>query len=222
MQGGAAIKMKHHKAQKGDEGLEPITQNNSLTLVGTPAGRPALSHSCRGERFYLLPLRVRRLSGTEDELPVLLRERLLEALELREAEKLRVRGELRSFNLHRENGIRLLLTVFARSADFFDGEDENRLLLRGALCRAPTLRRTPLGRDICDLMLAVNRPYARSDYLPCICWGRNAKEAARWPVGTAVQLAGRLQSRRYLKMTADGPLARTAYEVSAAEIEQAE
>ena len=198
--------------------MEAFIRNNLVRLTGEAAGPPVLSHECRGEAFYLLPLTVRRLSGTEDELRILIRRGLLEEAELCEAGKLCVRGELRSFNNRRGEGARLVLTVFARSIALCDGPDDNLVQLRGALCREPKLRHTPLGRDICDLMLAVGRSYGRSDYLPCICWGAAAREAALWPVGTRVRLAGRLQSRRYVKMTEDGPVGRVAYEVSAAEI----
>ena len=202
--------------------MELIQGNNIVRLVGTAAGRPCLSHESRGEAFYRLPLTVRRLSGAEDELPLLLRRGLLEKLELREADKLCVSGELRSFNNRSGEGARLVISVFARTLQLCGGEDENTVLLRGALCRPPTLRRTPMGRDICDLMLAVNRPYGRSDYLPCICWGPLAREISLCPTGTALQLAGRFQSRPYIKMTAEGPLEKVAYEVSAAEIDRAE
>lgn len=200
--------------------MEMIPVNNQVRLVGTAAGRPKLSHVSRGEAFYLLPLSVRRLSGTEDELPLLIRRRLLEALELQEADRLCVGGELRSFNNRSGEGARLILTVFARSLAFCGEPDDNLVQLRGTLCKTPKLRRTPLGRDICDLMLAVNRPCGRSDYLPCICWGALAREAARWETGVRLQLAGRLQSRRYIKAAEGGPQERIAYEVSAAQIEQ--
>ena len=202
--------------------MELIPENNIVRLVGTAAGRPTLSHESRGETFYRLPLTVQRLSGAEDEIPLLLRRRQLEALELQEADKLRVSGELRSFNNRSGEGARLVITVFARTLAFCGEPDENFTQLRGALCKPPKLRRTPMGRDICDLMLAVNRPYGRSDYLPCICWGPMAREAAAWEVGARVQLAGRVQSRPYIKMTEDGPLEKVAYEVSAAEIERLE
>ena len=202
--------------------MEQFTKSNTVHLVGTAAGRPSLSHECRGEAFYLLPLTVRRLSGTEDTLPLLLRRRQLETLEIGGEEKLRVCGELRSFNNRSGEGARLRLTVFVRTAAFGGGEDDNLVLLRGALCREPRLRRTPLGREICDLLLAVRRGYGRSDYLPCLCWGAAAREAALWPVGTRVRLAGRFQSRSYIKQTPVGPEPRVAYEVSAAEIEREE
>ena len=200
--------------------MEQIPGNNIVRLVGTAAGRPTLSHESRGEAFYRLPLTVRRLSGAEDELPLLLRRGLLEKLELQEADKLCVSGELRSFNNRSGEGAKLVISVFARALRFCEDEDENSVLLCGALCRPPTLRRTPMGRDICDLMLAVNRPCGRSDYLPCICWGPQARAAAVWEAGAKVQLAGRFQSRPYIKMTADGPVEKVAYEVSAAEIER--
>ena len=200
--------------------MDGKTGNNIVRLVGTAAGRPSLSHESRGEAFYRLPLCVRRLSGAEDELPLLLRRRQLEALELCEADKLAVCGELRSFNNRSGEGARLVLSVFVRSLAFSDAEDENAVELRGALCRPPTLRRTPMGRDICDLMLAVRRSYGRSDYLPCICWGPLAREFSLCPAGTALRLTGRLQSRPYIKMTEAGPISRIAYEVSAAEVEK--
>ena len=142
---------------------------------------------------------MRRLSGTEDLINVLARQELLEALELAEGRKLCLSGELRSFNNRHGEGARLVITAFARQLSLCGGEDENR---------------PPLGRDICDLMLAVNRPYGRSDYLPCICWGGLARQAARWEVGERLRLEGRVQSRRYIKLTEDGPAERTAYEVS--------
>ncbi len=202
--------------------MENICDNNHLRLVGTAAGRPEPSHENRGELFYRLPLAVRRLSGTEDLIPVLLRRRLLESLAIGEADKLCVTGELRSFNNRSGVGARLVITAFARTAAFCEGEDENLVRLRGTLCKPPKLRRTPLGREICDLMLAVNRPWGRSDYLPCICWGALARALALCPAGTLLQLTGRVQSRRYVKQTETGPLEKTAYEVSAAEIEMAE
>ena len=192
--------------------------NNIVRLVGSAAGRPTLSHESRGEAFYRLPLIVRRLSGAEDEIPLLLRRGQLESLELQEADKLCVSGELRSFNNRSGEGARLVITVFVRALQFCEEEDENSVLLRGALCRPPTLRRTPMGRDICDLMLAVNRPYGRSDYLPCIAWGQVAATVAGLGVGDRLALEGRVQSRRYTKMLEGGSVERTAYEVSIMEL----
>ena len=192
-------------------------ENNRVLLCGTMAGAPQYSHSAGGQRFYSFPLRVQRLSGSSDVLNIVLRREQLAAVELGEQARLRVRGELRSFNNRRGEGARLVLTVLARELALTDEPDENRVLLRGTLCRAPNARVTPLGRDICDLLLAVNRRGGRSDYLPCICWGSHAREAARWQVGDVVRLEGRFQSRGYLKLREDGLERRVAYEVSAAE-----
>ena len=193
-------------------------ENNYTQLCGTLAAAPVFSHSSRGQSFYSFPLEIRRLSGATDTVNVLLRQNLLSALELPECEKLLVEGQLRSFNNRRGEGARLVITVFARRLSFCEEEDSNLVQLRGTLCKPPNLRTTPMGRDICDLMLAVNRRYGRSDYLPCICWGLAARQAARWAVGDRVQLSGRLQSRRYIKLTEEGAVEKTAFEVSAAEI----
>ncbi|MBQ6465495.1 MAG: single-stranded DNA-binding protein [Oscillospiraceae bacterium] len=191
---------------------------NLVRLCGTLAAKPVFSHESRGQAFYRLPLEVRRLSGAADTLPVLLRRELLEALGA-EGEKLCVTGELRTFNNHRGEGARLVITVFARELSFCGGEDEDAVQLSGTLCKPPVLRRTPLGREICDLLLAVNRRYGRSDYLPCICWGRTAREAAALGVGARVRLEGRFQSRGYIKLVDGAPVEKTAYEVSASTVE---
>lgn len=193
-------------------------ENNAVTLCGTLAGAPVFSHESRMLRFYRLPLEVERLSGAVDRLNVLVREPQLTLLELGDRTKLRVQGEVRSFNNRSGDGARLIVTVLARSLELCDGYDSNLVELRGTLCKPPKLRCTPMGRDICDLLLAVNRRYRRSDYLPCICWGRMALTAACWEVGQKLSLTGRLQSRDYIKLTEDGPVSRTAYEISAASI----
>lgn len=195
--------------------------NNAILLRGTLAEKPVYSHSVREERFFRMLLSVRRLSGTEDLLPVLVRERLLRAAEPGAADMLCVQGELRSFNNRSGVGAKLVLSVFARELRFEEGEDDNRVSLSGLLCRLPNLRQTPLGREVCDLMLAVPRRTGRADYLPCICWGHLARKAALLSVGAALKLEGRLQSRVYLKQTEAGPERRTAYEVSVSEWERA-
>ena len=200
--------------------MDMTTENNFARLCGVMAGSPVYSHSSRGQDFYSFPLQVQRLSGNVDTLNVIVRRSQLSALELEPAEKLLVTGQLRTFNNRRGEGARLVITVFARELGFADGEDENLVQLTGTLCKEPNLRTTPMGRDICDLMLAVNRRYGRSDYLPCICWGVKAREAAQWPVGTVVRLEGRIQSRAYIKVTDDGPVEKTAFEVSVTEIEE--
>ena len=192
---------------------------NTVELCGALAAAPRFSHLSRGERFFIFPVETRRLSGAVDTINVVAREALLVALRIEEAERLCVQGELRSFNNRREEGPKLVITVFARALSLAGGgEDVNAITLRGALCKPPVLRVTPMGRDICDLMLAVNRRCGRSDYLPCICWGARARAAALYGVGDAVELTGRVQSRQYIKLIEGEPVEKTAYEVSASEI----
>ena len=199
--------------------MDECLRNNYVLLRGRPCGEALFSHRARAQDFYTLPLEVRRLSGAADVLNVTLRASMLPVTE--RAEALEVEGELRSFNSRRGDWPRLVIAVFARALrSAGDEEDENTVELRGTLCKAPKLRRTPMGRDICDLLLAVNRSYERSDYLPCICWGMTARESASWEVGTRLALRGRVQSRRYLKLTEAGTVERTAFEVSAAEVER--
>lgn len=192
---------------------------NTVELCGALAAAPRFSHLSRGERFFIFPVETRRLSGAVDTINVVAREALLAALRIEEAERLCVQGELRSFNNRREEGPKLVITVFARALSLAGGgEDVNSITLRGALCKQPVLRVTPMGRDICDLMVAVNRRCGRSDYLPCICWGARARTAALFDVGDGVELTGRVQSRQYIKLIEGEPVEKTAYEVSASEI----
>ena len=199
--------------------MDEIYRNNYVLLRGAPRGEALWSHAVRSQDFYTLPLEVRRLSGASDTLNVTLRASMLPLPA--GAGRVEVVGELRSFNSRRGEWPRLVITVFARSLTPADeDEDENLVELRGTLCKAPKARRTPMGRDICDLLLAVNRSYGRSDYLPCICWGMTARDCASWEVGTKLALRGRIQSRSYLKLTEAGTLERVAFEVSAAEVEK--
>lgn len=199
--------------------MDMISPNNYVKLCGVMAGRPAYSHSSRGQQFYIFPLEVQRLSGNTDTLNIVVRPEQLVLLEAAECEKLCVTGQLRTFNNRRGEGAKLVITVFARELMLCDEDDCNLVQLSGTLCKAPNLRCTPMGRDICDLMLAVNRHYGRSDYLPCICWGLKAREAAAWTVGTQIRLEGRIQSRKYIKLSEDGAAEKTAYEVSVTEAE---
>ncbi len=198
--------------------MDMTSETNFVKLCGVISGRPEYSHSSRNQDFYSFPLEVRRLSGNSDTLNVIIRKEQLCELEAQESEKLCVEGQLRSFNNRRGQGAKLIITVFAKELHFCDDEFENTVYLRGTLCKEPNLRCTPMGRDICDLMLAVNRRYGRSDYLPCICWGHNARQAALWGVGTELSLEGRIQSRNYIKLTDDGPVEKTAFEVSITEL----
>ena len=187
---------------------------NHAVLRGILAAAPAFSHMSRGERFFIFPVETRRLSGTADTINVIARESLLRSAEIMEAGRIQVTGELRSFNNKRGEGARLVITVFAKELGFTDGEDMNVIELAGTLCKPPNLRVTPLGRDICDLMLAVNRRCGRSDYLPCICWGRRAREYSQLQVGDRLSLTGRIQSRPYIKLIEGEPVEKVAYEVS--------
>ena len=183
---------------------------NEVLLEGTVQETPSLSHENHSTRFYRFPLHVPRLSGQVDTLPVLLPEPLLPKV----TPELRVRGQLRSFNNRSGVGSRLVLTVYAQ--ELTPGQDApcNQIFLSGTLCKAPIFRRTPLGRSICDLMLAVPRRYGRADYLPVIAWGQLAVRAGRLQIGDALALEGRVQSRTYRKVTETGEEERVAYEVS--------
>lgn len=200
--------------------MDMIYEKNHIKLCGSLAAPPVYSHSARGRIFYSFPLEVRRLSGSTDTVNVVLGSEQLKELDISDCGKLCVEGQLRTWNNRRGEGAKLVITVLARELYFCDGPDENLVRLSGTLCKAPNLRITPMGRDICDLMLAVNRHYGRSDYLPCICWGMKARQAANWQVGTSLRLEGRLQSRNYIKLTEDGASQRVAFEVSVTEIEE--
>lgn len=159
--------------------MDELERNNYAELCGTLAAPPALSHENRQERFFTFPLETQRLSGTIDRVNVVVRERLLSGMPLEESARLCVIGDVRSFNNRRGPGAKLVITVFARDiAPCDEPYDRNLILLSGTLCKPPNLRTTPMGRDICDLMLAVNRHYGRSDYLPCITWGARVRDRA--------------------------------------------
>ena len=188
--------------------------NNLVDLCGVLGGRPAHSHVSRDETYSLFPLEILRLSGISDTINVMARRTLLDQITLDPCAKVTVQGELRSFNNKTGMGSRLVITVFARDILLSEDADLNRVTLRGALCKPPNLRRTPMGREICDLLIATSRRYGRSDYLPCISWGQNAVEAAAWPVGATVELEGRVQSRTYIKQENGVSSPKTAFEVS--------
>ena len=188
---------------------------NQITLRGSLLALPHFSHENHGKKFYRFTLEVPRLSGAVDLLPVVAEEILLNTLDLSGGEMLTVTGQVRSHNLRTDGIRRLLIFVFATNIVCEDGEPINDVVIEGPLCREPVYRRTPLGREICDAMLAVPRGYRRADYLPCILWGRTAAEASACHVRDTVRIFGRLQSRVYTKQTEDGAEERTAYEISA-------
>ena len=202
--------------------MDENMSSNFVQLTGVMAAAPVFSHESRGESFYTFPLEVTRLSGAVDTVNIIARRGLLESVEAADGAGLRVIGELRSFNNRSGEGARLVITVFAKELALCDEEDGNTVYLTGTLCKAPILRQTPMGRDICDLMLAVNRRYGRSDYLPCIVWGLTARRAAEWGVGQSVSLSGRIQSRSYIKLVDGIPVEKVAFEVSVCEISEAD
>lgn len=187
---------------------------NDLLLRGTAAAEPAFSHENHGQRFYRFPLSVRRLSGQADVLQVIATGEQLSHLLPLTGRRLEIQGQLRSFNNKSGQGSRLVISAFTRLLVETEGEDVNIIELKGAICKPPVLRRTPLGRCICDMMLAVNRRYGRADYLPCIAWGQVAMVTGQLPVGSTLALEGRVQSRVYTKVLDGVPQERTAYEVS--------
>jgi primosomal replication protein N len=205
---------------KGWQAMDMTYDNNFTRLCGSMYSAPVFSHSSRGQDFYVFPLEVERLSGNTDIINIVVRHEQLSDLPVDDSQKLWIEGQLRTFNNRHGEGAKLVITVLAKDLGFCDSEDENLVQLSGTLCKLPNLRTTPMGRDICDLMLAVNRRYGRSDYLPCICWGIKARQAANWTVGTHVQLQGRIQSRKYIKLTDGEPIEKTAFEVSVTEIQR--
>ena len=188
---------------------------NQITLRGFLGESPKFSHENHGRRFFRFTLEVPRLSGAVDVLPVIAQESVLNAADLSQGEMFTVVGQIRSHNIRTEGRRHLLIFVFANVVLCEDGEPMNEVTLCGPLCREPTFRRTPMGREICDVMLAVPRAFKRADYLPCILWGRTAQQAAVCHTRDIVTITGRLQSRIYSKVTEDGVQERTAYEISA-------
>lgn len=192
---------------------------NSIILRGELAQMPLFSHENHGKRFFRFLLSVPRLSGAIDLLPVIAEETVLNALEPEGGSMLTVTGQIRSHNYRTEGVRRLLIFVFAATVIAEDGPPINEVILEGPLCKEPTYRRTPLGREICDVMLAVPRAFHRADYLPCILWGRTAQEISLCHTRDCIRICGRLQSRIYTKLTEEGPIERTTYEISALQAE---
>jgi len=187
---------------------------NYALLRGTVAGEAEASHENHGATYFTFPLAVRRLSGAEDRVNVLLPGAMLESCPVRRGMCVEVEGEVRSFNNKSGQGSRLVISLYAKRMEPSQGEHCNALELSGALCKPPVLRRTPLGREICDLMLAVNRRYGRADYLPCIAWGALAERCGGLSVGERIHIAGRFQSRKYTKVLEGVEVEKTAYEIS--------
>ena len=203
---------------------DKIIENNQVTVIGTVVSEFTYSHEVFGEGFFMIDILVRRLSSSNDTIPVMVSERLMDVTQSCRGQCIKVTGQFRSYNRHEEQKNRLILSVFAREIEFVDEEPDgartNHIMLDGSMCKRPVYRKTPLGREIADLLLAVNRPYGKSDYIPCICWGRNARYASGFDVGEHVRVLGRIQSREYVKKLSETETeTRTAYEVSVSKLE---
>ena len=207
--------------------MDKTIENNQVSLSGRIISPFRFSHEVFGEGFYLFDLSVGRLSDSSDTIPVMASERLLNIHEDQIGKFAEINGQFRSYNYHTENRNRLLLSVFAREITLSDDETAitkpNSIFLDGYVCKKPIYRKTPLGREIADLLLAVNRPYGKSDYIPCICWGRNARFADSFAIGGHVQIWGRIQSREYQKKLSETEIEkRIAYEVSVSKLDYLE
>ena len=206
------------------------SDNNHITLVGKVTSEKRFSHEIYGEKFYIFNLSIPRLSGNADSIPITISERLLTERDLPAESKVSVHGQFRSYNCYEGERNRLILTVFAKEIEFMENQEEeipvgkdvitNEVILDGYICKKPIYRKTPFGREIADVLLAVNRSYNKSDYIPCIAWGRNAKFCETVPVGAEIRVVGRVQSREYEKKHEDGTIEkRVAYEVSVSSLE---
>lgn len=197
--------------------------NNQAEVAGEIISTFEYSHEIFGEGFYMVKLLVNRLSEATDEIPLMISERLVDVTKDCRGKYLRAFGQFRSYNKHEENHNHLILSVFVRDLEFLDSMEDvkpNQIQLDGFICKQPVYRMTPLGREICDILLAVNRSYGKSDYIPCICWGRNARFAGSLEIGARIELVGRIQSREYQKRISEFEVVkRTAYEVSVNKLE---
>ena len=203
---------------------DKLFENNQVTMIGEIVSEFEFSHEVYGEGFYLVDISVSRLSDSVDYIPLMVSERLVDVTPSYIGETISVSGQFRSYNRHEEKKNRLILSVFVRELEFVDEiEDDiksNQIYLDGYICKEPIYRKTPLGREIADLLVAVNRSYGKSDYIPCICWGRNARYASSFEVGSHVEVYGRIQSREYIKKIGEEQTEkRVAYEVSVNKIE---
>ena len=198
--------------------------NNFVEFVGEISKEAEYSHEIYGERFYIISMKVQRTSGIEDEIQVMVSGRMCNPKEFYIGQRLKVSGQFRSYNRHEETANRLILYVFVQEMEFLDEMQDdlqvNEIYLDGYICKEPTYRETPLGRKISDLLVAVNRSYGKSDYIPCICWGRNARYISNFNVSTHIKVHGRIQSREYVKRLSETETeTRVAYEVSVSKIE---
>ena len=203
---------------------DKLFENNQVTMMGEIVSAFQFSHEVFGEGFYMVELAVSRLSNYFDYIPLMVSERLIDTEQDYTGQFIRISGQFRSYNRHEEKKNRLVLSVFVRELEFLDEIDENektnQIFLDGYICKEPIYRKTPLGREIADVLLAVNRSYGKSDYIPCICWGRNARFASGFTVGCHIQIVGRVQSREYVKRISEEEVEhRVAYEVSVSKVD---
>lgn len=202
-------------------------ENNQVTIVGEIASKFEFSHEVFGEGFYMVDVSVKRLSDSYDTIPLMVSERLMNVKEDLVGTQVVVSGQFRSYNRHDDKKNKLILSVFVREVSYdtegMESVKSNQIFLDGYICKPPIYRKTPLGREIADLLLAVNRPYGKSDYIPCICWGRNARFASGFEVGSHTSIWGRIQSREYMKKLNEfDSEKRVAYEVSVNKLEYIE
>ena len=203
---------------------DKLFENNQVSMMGEIVSEFQFSHEVFGEGFYMVELAVNSLSNYSDYIPLMISERLIDTEQDYTGQLIRVSGQFRSYNRHEEKKNRLVLSVFVRELEFLDEIDENektnQIFLDGYICKEPIYRKTPLGREIADVLLAVNRSYGKSDYIPCICWGRNARFASGFTVGSHIQIVGRVQSREYVKRIDEENVEhRVAYEVSVSKVD---
>ena len=203
---------------------EKLLGNNQAVVAGEIISGFTFSHEVFGEGFYMVDVLVSRLSDTYDTIPLMVSDRIIDVEEDCIGRKVEAKGQFRSYNKHEETKNRLILSLFVREIEFIDDDEfiskPNHIYLDGYICKPPVYRMTPLGREIADVLLAVNRAYGKSDYIPCICWGRNARFAGKLAVGEHVAIWGRIQSREYQKKVGnDKVISKTAYEVSVSKME---
>ena len=206
---------------------DKVIENNQVTVMGEIISDFSYSHEIYGEGFYMVDVKVQRLSESFDVIPVMMSERLIDVTGNYKGMLICVNGQFRSYNRHDERKNKLVLSVFAREIEFLEEMEESsktsQIFLDGYICKPPIYRKTPLGREIADVLLAVNRPYGKSDYIPCICWGRNARYASGFKVGDRCMIWGRIQSREYMKKLDEETMEkRVAFEVSVSKLELAD
>ena len=204
--------------------VDKVIENNRVTIIGEVVSEFEYSHEVYGEGFYTLNISVNRLSNSVDIIPLMVSERLVDVTKNMTGSIVEASGQFRSYNRHEGNRNRLVLSVFVREwqilEENLDSGKTNQIFLDGYICKSPIYRKTPLGREISDLLIAVNRPYGKSDYIPCIAWGRNARFASTFEVGGHIQIWGRVQSRDYVKKISEEETEKhTAYEVSVSKLE---